>query len=381
MDERIRIISQTNQGLSSARNNGIEQAKSEYLMFVDADDTIINKGISKIINFNKNNNFDLIIFNHSRNNLTIDTNPIKLLSANKTEIFEGVLSGEISTSVCYALIKKEILIKEAVFFPLNKFFEDGFTFHKIIYYSNVPCIIENKFYFYRNRSGSITNTINEVKLNDLIHSLQNLLSFLNDHNLNGSHYLVHARFCSLMNYVINRSKLYFLHNQKKFVNHFIKVIHSFCTINAVHPNIILSLYYNILNINDNVANIFQLNFPQYNNYFSFFSSTTFYDLIFKLVINHIHENILFFGKNSTSDLILRNIELKNFIGYIKSNYSEIIISDYEVFKLKDIDYSKEFTIIIVSLSSSYLLQERFKRQKGFDKSKHKILNFFDSLNL
>lgn len=349
-------------------------------MFVDADDTIINKGICKIINFERNNNFDLIIFKNSKNNLTIDKNPIKLLSTNKTEIFEGILSGEISTSVCYALIKKEILIKESISFPLNKFFEDGYTFHKIIFYSNIPCIIENKFYFYRNRSDSITNTINEVKLNDLIQSLQNLLSFLNDNNLNSIHYLVHARFCSLMNYVINRSKVCLQYNQK-FFDYFIKLVHHFCTINEVHLNIILSLYYNLLSKNDKLANIFRLNFPHYNNYFNLFSLTTFYDLIFKLVIAHKNENILFFGKNTTSELMLVNIELKNFLGYISSNYSDIITSDHKVFKLNNLDYSKEFTIIIVSLSSSYLLQERFKRQKGFNKAKHKILNFYDSLSL
>lgn len=37
-DSRIKVINQKNQGLSGARNTGIEQAKGEYLMFVDADD-------------------------------------------------------------------------------------------------------------------------------------------------------------------------------------------------------------------------------------------------------------------------------------------------------------------------------------------------------
>ena len=119
-DKRIRIYSQTNQGLSSARNKGIELSKSEYLMFIDADDTIINKGISRIINFNQNKDFDLIIFNHCKNKSLVETKPIKLISTNKKEIFEGVLSGEISTSVCYALIKKDILINESISFPVEK---------------------------------------------------------------------------------------------------------------------------------------------------------------------------------------------------------------------------------------------------------------------
>ena len=38
LDKRIEIISQKNQGLSSARNTGLKYAKGEYITFVDSDD-------------------------------------------------------------------------------------------------------------------------------------------------------------------------------------------------------------------------------------------------------------------------------------------------------------------------------------------------------
>jgi len=38
-DDRVRILSQENQGLSMARNNGVDAAKGDYVWFVDADDT------------------------------------------------------------------------------------------------------------------------------------------------------------------------------------------------------------------------------------------------------------------------------------------------------------------------------------------------------
>ena len=38
-DSRVKLISQTNQGVSAARNRGISLSKSEYIAFIDADDT------------------------------------------------------------------------------------------------------------------------------------------------------------------------------------------------------------------------------------------------------------------------------------------------------------------------------------------------------
>lgn len=40
-DSRVRVLSQENKGMSAARNLGIENAKGQYLSFVDSDDYIV----------------------------------------------------------------------------------------------------------------------------------------------------------------------------------------------------------------------------------------------------------------------------------------------------------------------------------------------------
>lgn len=49
-DKRVHIITnEQNSGAATSRNNGIEQARGKYLMFLDADDTIESTAITKLI--------------------------------------------------------------------------------------------------------------------------------------------------------------------------------------------------------------------------------------------------------------------------------------------------------------------------------------------
>src|SRR5258705_4659586 len=60
-DNRIRIFSQSNRGLSAARNTGIEHANFEWLLFLDADDWISPYYVERTTNLiNGNSNLDAV---------------------------------------------------------------------------------------------------------------------------------------------------------------------------------------------------------------------------------------------------------------------------------------------------------------------------------
>ena len=44
-DLRLKVFTQQNQGLSMARNNGVKEAKGDYVWFVDADDIISSNAV------------------------------------------------------------------------------------------------------------------------------------------------------------------------------------------------------------------------------------------------------------------------------------------------------------------------------------------------
>lgn len=56
IDKKIRIINQENEGVSSARNKGIEQSNGEYICFVDCDDKIEENYLEELYNTCEENN-------------------------------------------------------------------------------------------------------------------------------------------------------------------------------------------------------------------------------------------------------------------------------------------------------------------------------------
>ena len=61
IDQRIHIIDSVNQGVSVARNLGLEYSSGAFIFFLDADDLIPSNAISKLTASQKNTNADLII--------------------------------------------------------------------------------------------------------------------------------------------------------------------------------------------------------------------------------------------------------------------------------------------------------------------------------
>lgn len=62
-DERIRVITQENRGVSEARNCGAREAKGEFLYFMDSDDIIEPEALELCINDMKNRNLEYVCFN------------------------------------------------------------------------------------------------------------------------------------------------------------------------------------------------------------------------------------------------------------------------------------------------------------------------------
>jgi glycosyltransferase involved in cell wall biosynthesis len=106
----VKVISQTNRGLPSARNTGIMNATGDYVLPLDADDMLLENAIEKITKMAEETNADII--SPSFKCFGIVQNEIILMADPKIEDFK------VGNRVGYcSAIKREVLLEVGGYSP------------------------------------------------------------------------------------------------------------------------------------------------------------------------------------------------------------------------------------------------------------------------
>lgn len=173
---RVRIISKSNGGLSSARNKGLLAANGEYIVFLDGDDWLRNDALEKLYKKAKDENLDVLIadtlFYYSADHMD--------LIYKRPKHFEafGISSGidcfiELKRNNCYApmavnqIYKKEFLIKNELNFFYGLLNEDELWTPQVLFKAQRVNCMEFPFYYYRQRNNSIMSSeISSRKIRD-----------------------------------------------------------------------------------------------------------------------------------------------------------------------------------------------------------------------
>ncbi len=157
-DNRVRIIHQDNQGLSMARNNGIDIATGEYIGFIDSDDWIRPDMYSTLYNNAVKYDADISIINF---NYVLPSGEYVPFAKENTgiKVFDGIykVAHNIRTTnnfVWNKLYKKNLF--NNIRFPKGKIFEDIFTMYKLIDTANKIVVSSDCKYYYVRHDNSIT---------------------------------------------------------------------------------------------------------------------------------------------------------------------------------------------------------------------------------
>lgn len=62
----VKVFSKQNGGSSSARNLGLDNAKGDYITFVDSDDYLLDGKLGPVLSITEKNKLDMCIFNLKR---------------------------------------------------------------------------------------------------------------------------------------------------------------------------------------------------------------------------------------------------------------------------------------------------------------------------
>ena len=159
-DNRIRpIYSEINQGVSKARNIGLNIFSGDYVFFMDADDYITKDAIEIMINKSIKYKADVVDSYHlviNNNKTFLESKPLKedLIMGDKTNI-------EMLTKATYItgkLIDKK-LVKDLLFDVNLRRYEDLVFEHQIKLRLKNYVLIKDVVYYYYQVSGSLINTL------------------------------------------------------------------------------------------------------------------------------------------------------------------------------------------------------------------------------
>ncbi|RVU70936.1 MULTISPECIES: glycosyltransferase family 2 protein [Lactobacillus] len=160
-DSRIKIFSETNHGLSAARNLGLKHVTGEYITFIDSDDYVSNDYVSYLYSLLEKSNFTASMSICSLMNVyedsgkEINTGNNKEYTLPGKECIKMMCYHDLVDTCAYAKLGSKELYNDFEF-PEGKVFEDIGTTYQLFEKANkVECGFKPK-YFYNIRSNSIT---------------------------------------------------------------------------------------------------------------------------------------------------------------------------------------------------------------------------------
>lgn len=187
LDERIQVIHKENGGLSSARNAGIDQARGDFLFFVDSDDWIDPDTLEILIRIAEREDADIVECSY-RN---VYEDHVEEETANTGEMVIGdaafamqcQLDWRYFKSIACNKLYRNCIFEDGKRYPIGRFHEDEFFTHQTFWAAKKLVYIDlSKYNYFRKRIGSITNHISSGLL-DGCYALRERVDFAVERNM------------------------------------------------------------------------------------------------------------------------------------------------------------------------------------------------------
>lgn len=155
---QVKVMHQTNAGVSVARNNGMSIAQGQYLFFVDGDDFVAENCFKVLLHIAETNALDVVMFDFKAVNP--DT-PVPTAQSSEAQDVKVITGKEFLTDNCLHgavwlyFVKRELVERERLHFPVDRMCDDNVFSLSAILAAHRMIKLSKVCYYYVQRPGSI----------------------------------------------------------------------------------------------------------------------------------------------------------------------------------------------------------------------------------
>ena len=176
-DDRIKVLHIENGGLSNARNTGVKESSTDWIVFIDSDDYYDHRAIEYLVELRDKYRVDLVatpvieVRNYENSDFLGDFREKYSGELDRRTALEQMFYGNyVGTHSGGKLYKKEILMKFP--FPEGMIYEDlALAYEHIASCENIAVSVLNLYKYYR-RPGSIVNSKYSDRLLDFYKAME-----------------------------------------------------------------------------------------------------------------------------------------------------------------------------------------------------------------
>lgn len=222
---KMRIINQENGGVSKARNRGIEEARGEYILFLDSDDIYHEKFVELMLECVKKNEADTAYCLLSRKQediLSSTDNNIQLIEQKQSQAMHNLLYMMGQISFCNYIYRKSILFDKKIRFDESTRFGEDREFNwKYLCHCRKISFIDYKLYWYRVNNSSATKSKASWRKTDLLKAVKRTENYLKDNNCSfsgefNSYMYARAMWAVAKTFAISNDKRLFNRLQREY---------------------------------------------------------------------------------------------------------------------------------------------------------------------
>lgn len=160
----VRVFHKENGGLSDARNFGVQQAKGEFITFLDPDDYLEVYSLELLVGIQEVYDCDIVstrvkateLYNVYSNHYLTEENFKNVVIMDRDVFLEEAFYDKVATvSACGKLYRKSIL---EIPFPIGRIYEDLYIISEHVGKANKIVHTPIQIYNYYKRQGSIVNS-------------------------------------------------------------------------------------------------------------------------------------------------------------------------------------------------------------------------------